>query len=168
MKWIDVNQLLQPLLAIAFLALLFLLERLFPLRKSTRSLIGRLVVNLIISAVMFMAATMLVRPAAHWALRWSAEKPFGIVHLVALPAWAEFALGFLLMDLAWYYWHLANHRVPLLWRFHNVHHIDPDLDVSTAFRFHFGEIAFSSVFNLIQVSVIGFQRGRSPLTNWSF
>jgi sterol desaturase/sphingolipid hydroxylase (fatty acid hydroxylase superfamily) len=42
-----------------------------------------------------------------------------------------------------------------LWRFHNVHHIDPDLDVSTAFRFHFGEIALSIVFSLLQVSLIG-------------
>jgi sterol desaturase/sphingolipid hydroxylase (fatty acid hydroxylase superfamily) len=50
-----------------------------------------------------------------------------------LDGWVT--LSFLLMDLAFYYWHLANHRVPFLWRFHNVHHIDPDLDVSTAFGF---------------------------------
>src|ERR1700757_752094 len=42
-----------------------------------------------------------------------------------------------------------------LWRFHNVHHIDPDLDVSTAFRFHFGEIGLSTLFSLLQVSLIG-------------
>jgi sterol desaturase/sphingolipid hydroxylase (fatty acid hydroxylase superfamily) len=59
------------------------------------------------------------------------------------------------MDLTFYYWHLANHRLPFLWRFHNVHHIDPDLDVSTAFRFHFGEITLSAVFSLLQVSLIG-------------
>jgi sterol desaturase/sphingolipid hydroxylase (fatty acid hydroxylase superfamily) len=59
------------------------------------------------------------------------------------------------MDLAFYYWHLANHKVPVLWRFHNVHHIDPDLDVSTAFRFHFGEIALSAIFRIIQISIIG-------------
>jgi sterol desaturase/sphingolipid hydroxylase (fatty acid hydroxylase superfamily) len=160
-KLIDVNNFLKPLVAVAFFALLFSLERFFPLRKSTRSLIGRLVVNLIISALMFMAAVMFVGPAVHWALRWSADKPFGIVHLVALPAWAKFALSFLLMDLAWYYWHVANHRLPFFWRFHNVHHSDPDLDVSTAFRFHFGEMAFSSAFNLIQVSLIG-------ISAWTF
>ena len=96
-----------------------------------------------------------MQPAARWALRWSAQEPFGLIHLAALPPWAEFALSFLLMDLAFYYWHLANHRVPFLWRFHNVHHIDPELDVSTAFRFHFGEIAFTSAFTLVQVSAIG-------------
>jgi sterol desaturase/sphingolipid hydroxylase (fatty acid hydroxylase superfamily) len=65
------------------------------------------------------------------------------------------ALGFLLMDLTFYYWHRANHQVPFLWRFHNVHHMDPDLDVSTAFRFHVGEIVFSAGFRIVQIGLIG-------------
>ena len=145
----------------AFALLLFLLERCFPLRKSRYSLVTRLIVNVAISAFTFIAAIGLVQPAARWALHWSAEKPFGLIHLAVLPASAEFTLSFLLMDLAFYYWHLANHRVPFLWRFHNVHHIDPDLDVSTAFRFHFGEITLSSAFNVIQVSLIG-------ISPWAF
>src|SRR6266852_3807021 len=144
------------MIAVGVLALLlFFLERFFPLRKSTRSLLARLIVNVAISALAFVAAVALVQPAAHWALRLSAEKPFGLVHLAALPVWAEFTLSFLLMDLGFYYWHLANHRIPFLWRFHNVHHIDPDLDVSTAFRFHFGEITLSSAFRVAQVLLIG-------------
>jgi sterol desaturase/sphingolipid hydroxylase (fatty acid hydroxylase superfamily) len=156
-----VNELYRPLIGAAVFALLFTLERFFPLRKGTRSLIARLIVNAALSAGTFVVAVTLVRPATRWALHWSAEKPFGLVHFVYLPAWAEFALGFLMMDLAWYYWHLVNHRVPLFWRFHNVHHIDPDLDVSTAFRFHFGEIAFSSAFNLLQISLVG-------ISAWAF
>jgi len=111
--------------------------------------------------VTLVAAIGLVQPAARWALHWSAERPFGLIHLAVLPVWAEFALSFLLMDLAFYYWHLANHRVPFLWRFHNVHHIDPDLDVSTAFRFHFGEITLSSIFSVVQISLIG-------ISPWAF
>jgi sterol desaturase/sphingolipid hydroxylase (fatty acid hydroxylase superfamily) len=64
-------------------------------------------------------------------------------------------LAFLLLDLSFYYWHRLNHTWPLLWRFHNVHHIDPDLDSTTAFRFHFGEIAYSTVFRVVQIAVIG-------------
>ena len=144
-----------PLIAAAIFTVLFLLERLFPLRKTTRSLIARLLVNLVIAVLTFVAAVGFVQPAARWALGWSASKGFGLVHLVALPGPLEFALSFLFMDLAFYYWHVANHRVPFLWRFHNVHHIDPDLDVSTAFRFHFGEIVLSTGFSLLQLSVIG-------------
>jgi sterol desaturase/sphingolipid hydroxylase (fatty acid hydroxylase superfamily) len=143
------------LAVVAFLALLFVLERFFSLRKRAHSLIGRLVVNVAVSALAFLAAVTLVQPAAQWALHWSTAKPFGLIHVIALPAWLELVASFLLMDLAFYYWHLANHRVPILWRFHNVHHTDPELDVSTAFRFHFGEIALSSVFSVIQISVVG-------------
>lgn len=141
--------------AVALFVLLFALERLVPLRKETHFWLGRLFVNVAIAILTFLAAAALVQPAAHWALAWSAEKPFGLVHLVALPAWLEFLVTFLLMDLAFYYWHVANHRVPFLWRFHNVHHADPELDVSTAFRFHFGEVALSSIFTLVQVGLIG-------------
>lgn len=95
-------------------SLLFLLERLLPLRRASRPLVSRLVVNL-----------------------------------------AFASLAFLLMDLTFYWWHRANHRIPLLWRFHNVHHIDPDMDVTTAFRFHFGELAFSSAFRVAQIGLIG-------------
>jgi sterol desaturase/sphingolipid hydroxylase (fatty acid hydroxylase superfamily) len=143
------------LIVVAVFALLFTIERFFPLRKATQSLLMRLFVNLAISACTFIVAVGLLQPAVQSALRWTAGKPFGFLYLLALPAPFVFVLSFLLMDLTFYYWHLANHRWPFLWRFHNVHHIDPDLDVSTAFRFHFGEIALSTVFSLLQVSLIG-------------
>jgi len=149
------NNLSTSFIAVAVFALLFVVERFFPLRKATQSLLMRLFVNLAISAFTFIAAVGLLQPAVQSALRWTAGKPFGFVHLLGLPAPFLFVLSFLLMDLTFYYWHLANHRWPFLWRFHNVHHIDPDLDVSTAFRFHFGEIALSTVFSLLQVSLIG-------------
>jgi sterol desaturase/sphingolipid hydroxylase (fatty acid hydroxylase superfamily) len=157
----DLKALATTLVAVALFALLFSLERFFPLRKGTRSLIGRLLVNVAVSVLTFLAAVTLVQPTAHWALRWSTDRLFGLVHLLTLPAWLELVASFLLMDLAFYYWHLANHRAPFLWRFHNVHHTDPELDVSTAFRFHFGEIALSSAFSVIQISLIG-------ISPWAF
>ncbi|HVR28986.1 MAG TPA: sterol desaturase family protein [Thermoanaerobaculia bacterium] len=148
----------RALLGIAFLGgfglLLFLLERLVPLRKETRSLFGRLVVNLSFSALALAAAALLVRPTVEATLGFT-DQSFGVVHLTPLPVALRGVLAFLLMDLSFYYWHLLNHRVALLWRFHNVHHIDPDLDLSTALRFHFGELAFSAGFRLIQILLIG-------------
>lgn len=135
--------------------LFFLLERVLPLRESKSELLGRLLVNIVFSALALAAATWLVRPAVESCLGRLATRPFGLIHLLALPAPASGVLGFLLMDLSFYYWHLLNHRVPLLWRFHNVHHMDPDLDVSTALRFHFGEVGFSSGFRVAQILVIG-------------
>jgi sterol desaturase/sphingolipid hydroxylase (fatty acid hydroxylase superfamily) len=92
--------------------------------------------------------------------QWVTQHGLGAVLLLPLPGWGRFAAGFVLMDLTFYYWHRANHRIRVLWRFHNVHHVDPDLDISTSFRFHFGEIAYSSVFRIFQVLLIGI----NPLT----
>src|SRR6266513_1525147 len=148
------------LTAAVFVAL-FVLEGLLPLRRRCSSLLPRVILNLIISAAAFAVAAILVRPAATAALSWATQKPFGLVHLIALPPALAFIASFLLMDLTFYWWHLANHRIGFLWRFHNVHHIDPDLDVSTGFRFHFGEVAMSAIFRVVQVSVIG-------LSGWAF
>ncbi len=137
------------------LCLLLLLERAFPLRRRNRSMVARLLVNLAMSALAFVAASILVRPAAMGAMGWSSEKSFGLVHFFNLPPAAKFILSFLWMDLTFYWWHVLNHRVPFMWRFHNVHHIDPDLDVSTGFRFHFGEVAMSAAFRALQVAAIG-------------
>jgi sterol desaturase/sphingolipid hydroxylase (fatty acid hydroxylase superfamily) len=144
-----------PFITIGILVVLFLLERCFPLRRSTRALLGRWIVNVLLSAVTFAVAFVLVRPAALRALNWSAEKPFGLLHIVDVPEWLRWVAAFLLLDLAFYYWHVLNHRIRFFWRFHNVHHFDPDLDVSTGFRFHFGEVAFSTVFRVVQVALIG-------------
>ncbi len=72
-----------------------------------------------------------------------------------LPAWAEALLAIILMDYTLYVWHVLTHRVPFLWRFHVVHHIDLDLDASTALRFHFAELAISVAWRAGQVALIG-------------
>jgi sterol desaturase/sphingolipid hydroxylase (fatty acid hydroxylase superfamily) len=140
---------------LGWMALLFVLEQVSPLRARTRGLVSRLIVNCGVSAIAFVAAWLLVRPAIERSLHFVSVRPFGFLYLAHLPAPGRWLLAFLLMDLSFYWWHRANHRIGFLWRFHNVHHIDPDLDVSTAFRFHFGEVALSSAFRAAQVAVIG-------------
>ena len=54
-------------------------------------------------------------------------------------------LDILVLELWIYWWHRANHEVPLLWRFHQVHHLDRFLDTTTAVRFHFGEVLLSAL-----------------------
>ena len=51
--------------------------------------------------------------------------------------------------------HLLTHKLPVLWRLHKVHHADPDLDVSTAIRFHPGEIVFSVFWKIGWVAILG-------------
>jgi sterol desaturase/sphingolipid hydroxylase (fatty acid hydroxylase superfamily) len=146
---------------ILLFATLFVVERFLPLRRMNRPLIGRLLVNVAFSVLAFGVAGLLVRPVALSVLAWASERPFGLIHLTPMSVTVQFLIAFLLMDLTFYWWHVANHRIPYLWRFHNVHHIDPDLDISTAFRFHAGEVALSTAFRIVQVSVIG-------LSAWMF
>jgi sterol desaturase/sphingolipid hydroxylase (fatty acid hydroxylase superfamily) len=62
-----------------------------------------------------------------------------------LSGWTGFVFDLLLLDGLTYWWHRANHTVPWLWRFHAVHHLDRFLDVTSAVRFHLGEVAMSAV-----------------------
>jgi len=61
---------------------------------------------------------------------------------VALPSWPianqwlSFVAAFLLLDFLNYAVHRGQHAVPFLWRFHALHHSDPDVDVTTSVRHH--------------------------------
>jgi sterol desaturase/sphingolipid hydroxylase (fatty acid hydroxylase superfamily) len=147
---------------IAGLAVLALLaaESGVPLRERKYPLRRRAGANLCLWAVAFAVNIFVVRRAAEYVIGWAPDRRFGLLNLVALPVGVQFALGFLLMDFTFYYWHRVNHEIRLLWRFHNVHHVDPDVDVLTAFRFHFGEILFSAGFRVAQLGLIGV----APLT----
>ena len=148
-----------PFLVAGLFAVLFAIERLSPLRDSRIELFGRVLINLAVSALAFLVALIVVRPCATRSLEWTSQQSFGLLHLIPVPSWVGAIIGFLLLDLSFYYWHLLNHKIPLLWRFHNVHHTDPALDVSTGFRFHFGEVLFSTIFRVAQVSLIGVSIG---------
>jgi sterol desaturase/sphingolipid hydroxylase (fatty acid hydroxylase superfamily) len=134
---------------------LFLLEHALPLRRPRAALFSRIVVNAGMSATAFAAAAFLVRPAAIETLAFTQNTPFGLMQIAGLTGTAEIVASFMLMDLTFYYWHRANHRLRFLWRIHNVHHIDPDLDVTTGFRFHFVEVALSAGFRMVQLLLIG-------------
>jgi sterol desaturase/sphingolipid hydroxylase (fatty acid hydroxylase superfamily) len=139
---------------------LFVVEHVAPLRAPRSPLLQRLWANICLSALALGTAYFIVNPAATLALRQVSSRGIGVLQWVDLPPGAEILIGFALMDLSFYYWHAANHRIGWLWRFHNVHHVDPDLDVSSAFRFHFGEVALSALFRFAQIVIIGV----TPLT----
>jgi len=135
-------------------AAIFILERRYPLRKKIRPL-KHLVINGLFTGILLLVAYLLVRPSIEGSFALVEEMSFGLISWLSLPGWAEAILAFCLLDLSFYYWHRVNHKITLLWRFHNIHHVDPELDVSTAFRFHFGEVAFSSGFRFLQIILIG-------------
>lgn len=86
---------------------------------------------------------------------WASEQGYGVLNAVALPIWAETLIAFVVLDFAMWVQHLATHKIPLLWRMHMVHHVDRDLDVSTAIRFHPFEIIVSTLWKALCVVVLG-------------
>lgn len=79
----------------------------------------------------------------------------GLLNLSPLPLWSHLLLGVLVLDFVIYLWHLLNHVVPILWRFHRVHHSDLNMDASTANRFHLGELLLSGLVRLAAVYTFG-------------
>src|SRR5439155_16852418 len=83
------------------------------------------------------------------------QRRWGLLKRLALPGWLEVPLAVLLLDYTLYIWHILVHKVPHLWRFHQPHHVDLDMDASTALRFHFAEMVASVPWRAAQVLVIG-------------
>jgi sterol desaturase/sphingolipid hydroxylase (fatty acid hydroxylase superfamily) len=125
------------------------------LRAVHRSKLQRDVRNLVIAAPAGAVMQALEMPIAFPLAAFVRSKHWGILSVLALPPAAAGILGILLLDYTLYWWHFLTHRVPVLWRFHRVHHLDREMDATTALRFHFGEIAISVAFRALQVVVIG-------------
>jgi sterol desaturase/sphingolipid hydroxylase (fatty acid hydroxylase superfamily) len=91
--------------------------------------IGFWILNLLLAALIFEPASQ-VRPRLEMVLG------------VGFPSWpiaddgVSLAAGFLLLDLLRYLVHRCEHAVPIFWRFHALHHSDPDVDVTTSVRHH--------------------------------
>lgn len=142
---------------------LLAIEYFWPLRAQNRNFwhwLRHVLTNVTLALMVFVTAQAILVPTADFSFKLLNNHPsWGLIPwLSTLGIVAPnvlILLGFLLIDLSFYYWHVANHRFPIFWRFHNVHHMDRCLDVSTGFRFHFGEVILSALFRFAQIIVIG-------------
>ncbi|NJM29854.1 MAG: sterol desaturase family protein [Rhizobiales bacterium] len=139
----DFGNLLYSKLAwiIAFMMAVLIAERIFPMAKvHVANRIARLAKNFTLAGINTVLSPLIVIPlsayAAQYALDW---RP------VWWSGWSGLAADILILDFWIYWWHRANHVVPFLWRFHEIHHLDETLDASSAVRFHFGEVLLSAL-----------------------
>lgn len=141
-------------LGVAALAL-FAAEKKRPLRKPTQAVAGRSIVNLALGAMSLATVALVEAPLTKPLADRAERKRDGLVQLFPLPNWARDVAAVLLMDYTIYLWHVATHKLPFLWRFHLVHHVDLDLDTTTALRFHAADMALSAPYRAAQVALIG-------------
>jgi sterol desaturase/sphingolipid hydroxylase (fatty acid hydroxylase superfamily) len=85
----------------------------------------------------------------------AAQLGWGLFNHVSWNLWLEGVLAVMILDLAIWAQHLVTHKIPVLWRFHRVHHADGDFDVTTAIRFHPIEIAASMLVKIVVIYALG-------------
>jgi sterol desaturase/sphingolipid hydroxylase (fatty acid hydroxylase superfamily) len=142
------------LLASAFVAIA-VAERRRPLRPRVDPDAKRIGRNFAMAAITAAITATLQRPLVDRALRATTRRRLGLLHRVNLPKPIRFVAAVLLLDYTQWWWHRLNHIAPPLWCFHLVHHIERDLDVTTALRFHFGEMGLAAFFRAAQVRILG-------------
>ena len=140
---------------IGLFIIFYILETKFQLRKRVQGKWKRIVINFIVSIPAFVLLRLLFIPAIIWLATKNEQWQFGLNYLFDVPQWVHFVVSFVLLDYSNYIWHILLHKLPFMWRFHLVHHSDLDLDITTAFRFHFGEMIGSIFFRGAAVVLIG-------------
>lgn len=138
---------------VAAIAAIVLAERRRPLRRATHPTGERIVCNLAMGVMCAGVVALTEAPVTKAIARANARDRRGLGG--RLPGVLGPIATFMAMDYGFYRWHVATHRVPLLWRLHRVHHVDPDMDMSTALRFHFVDMAVSLPWQAAQVRLIG-------------
>jgi sterol desaturase/sphingolipid hydroxylase (fatty acid hydroxylase superfamily) len=91
---------------------------------------------------------------------WLALEHFsgrGLLNGMRSSGWKAL-LSFLLLDLLLYVWHRICHQFNGLWMFHKVHHSDPHLNVSTAFRIHIVEMVITTVLKALYIILLGIDK----------
>ena len=138
----------KSIVVFGFLLLLFMAERVLPAVPVASAFANgrRLFRNLSLWLCNGLASLLIVLPVTLYAANhtnywWSSW----------VPQWSWLLVDLLLLDLWIYWWHRANHRISWLWRFHRVHHLDQWLDVTSAVRFHFGEVILSALVRAVVI-----------------
>jgi sterol desaturase/sphingolipid hydroxylase (fatty acid hydroxylase superfamily) len=78
--------------------------------------------------------------------------------VLAQPGWLQFLEVMTISEVCGYWAHRATHRVPLLWRFHRVHHSIEEMDWLAAARLHPVDQVFTRGCAILPLYALGFSR----------
>ncbi|MHB8383748.1 MAG: sterol desaturase family protein [Candidatus Binataceae bacterium] len=136
-------------------AVMAIAEALAPRRPRGFGRPSRWTGNLGVAAINTAVAGILL-PAAAVGVAMLAERAhFGLLNRIAIPRWCAFVLAIVALDLVIYLQHVLFHAIPILWRVHRMHHVDPDFDTTTGVRFHPIEIVLSMLLKIAAVAALG-------------
>jgi len=103
-----------------------------------------LIINLLGASLIFLSS------------QYNANNDTGLLNLIEMPIWLNILCGLMLLDLigAWFI-HWIEHNVKWMWKFHIIHHTDPEVDVTSGLRHHPGESVFRLLFTSLAVFISG-------------
>lgn len=113
-----------------------------------------------VSALFVQVMTILTLKPAMTLFDW-AVVPGVQARVGSMPAVVQFAALLLVADFTQYWVHRAFHAVPLLWRFHAVHHSATEMDWLAGSRLHLVDIAVTRGLTYVPIYLLGF--GDGPL-----
>jgi sterol desaturase/sphingolipid hydroxylase (fatty acid hydroxylase superfamily) len=130
-------------------------ETFLPFRSLPSSTPRRWVSNsimLVVSSGLVALAFQLTGIALAFSIRAASH---GALNRVAIPYGVQFAVGFVVLDIVGYFSHRMFHAFGLLWKVHQVHHSETDLDLTTGIRFHPVEALLTQALVLITIASLG-------------
>jgi len=135
--------------------LMLLLEWKLPCRKLSQNKMRRFTTNLSLSFTSGIVLKLLLPAGAIGAALFASQQQIGLFNTLDAPFWLAALITLLLLDLLIYWQHVATHHFRFLWAFHQIHHADRDIDVSTGIRFHPAEILISMLYKMLCILLIG-------------
>jgi sterol desaturase/sphingolipid hydroxylase (fatty acid hydroxylase superfamily) len=145
----------KPLLIFLGLVVIFALEGLFPHYRGRTARVRHGLPHAVTAIMNGLLTRFALAGVTISVIDWAASESFGLTHMLSLALSTETAIVFVLFDIWMYFWHMANHRIAFLWRFHRAHHADIEMDTTTALRFHPGELVLSTFIRLPVVILLG-------------
>jgi sterol desaturase/sphingolipid hydroxylase (fatty acid hydroxylase superfamily) len=137
------------------LILLLTLESWLPAAGNRRRRLRHASRNMTLWLLNALAVAALTAPSIANIARWAEGGRLGLLNQLSLPPPIATGAAILLFDGWLYLLHRANHKFGFLWRFHRVHHSDPEMDATTAIRFHTGEVLISAALRLAVIPLLG-------------
>ena len=140
---------------ISVLIVIMLLEIVSPRRQLKLSRKLRWLNNLILIIINTIVLRLVFPFAAVGAALWCQINQVGVLNYLDISPIFKVIIAFVVLDFAIYLQHILFHFVPVLWRFHKVHHVDLDFDVTSGIRFHPIEMILSMLIKFAVIAVIG-------------
>ncbi len=154
--WLAPTEVIRVEVFLMVFILFSLLERLLPVREHGWR--ARAVANISlqgINAALLLAVSLLAPLTLSAASLSALYTQSGLLNQIQIGLWTKIFIAWLVLDLASYWWHRLWHAIPLLWRFHRIHHLDHALDVTTTFRTHPVETLMTLLFKCALVYGLG-------------